>query len=119
MSTFNYYYRNNYIGNLPFRRGDVVTVKDWGCCYTTYRRAFRFFTKKIDTPYYHIFFRREKNKEFKVVDVALHENGYDIVVYIKDRDFKDAIISAEGLNLIKQYPLRKREKQDVKLKIIK
>lgn len=110
-----------YVTSLPFRKGDIVTVKNNGCIYPCYTNAFYHFKGEILHELYYS--RRDLNKktQFKIINIALHENARlnAVLVYIMDRDFKEAVIGIDGLKLFKQFPLRKEEKKEIKLDRIK
>ena len=105
---------------FPFRVGDIVTVSNWGESYSTYPVANKYFTNSSETPYYSVSTNeRSCSTEFKIIGIAEHSGNRDIVTYIRDRSGKDVIIGIHGLNLVKQYPLRKNEKQIIQLEKIK
>lgn len=104
----------------PFRVGDIVTVRLWGKSYSDYKRAYMYFAKKIDTPYYNEFLRKRNGVEkFKIIKIAEHSDSWDIIAYISDRNKRCAVISLDGLYLDKQFPLRINESQIIKLEKIK
>lgn len=112
---------------FPFRVGDIVKVKDWGDSYSSYKDAFVHFTGKCQAPYYSNFLHwqdekdaRENAGEFKIIGVAEHGyNKHDIVAYIQDRIGRGQVIGLEGLELVKQLPLRIGERTVIKLEKIK
>jgi len=113
---------------LPFRVGDIVRVIDWGESYSTYKKAFIYFTNSADTPYYCGFtLETEKRRKedgdkqcFKIINIAEHgDNNGNIVCYIQDRAKHGVVIGPEGLKLVKQFPLRKNETINILLKKIK
>ena len=104
----------------PFRVGDIVTVKHWGESYSTYESANLHFTGNSATPYYNEFYmERNDTQKFKIMGIAEHSSGRDIVAYISDRSGKGAVICPDGLKLFKQYPLRINETETIKLEKIK
>ena len=112
---------------FPFRVGDIVKVKDWGESYSSYEDAFVHFTGKRQAPYYSNFLHwqdekdaRENAREFKIIGVAEHgQNKHYIVTYIQDRIGRGQVIGLEGLELVKQLPLRIGERTVIKLEKIK
>lgn len=106
----------------PFRVGDLVKVKNWGCRYTTYTNAFETLTGKRETPFYcnpkndRTLVTLSPNKLFKVVSAAEHESSKgDILFYIIDNERKGAVIGGWGLKPHKVYPLREGESYDIKI----
>ena len=127
---FEYINSDGYTVLFPFRVGDIVKVKDWGESYSSYRGAFVHFTGKCQAPYYSNFLHyqdeedaRENAGEFKIIGVAEHGKSggsySSVLAYIKDRIGRDQIIGLEGLELVKQLPLRIGEKTVIKLEKIK
>jgi hypothetical protein len=124
---FEYKHTDGYISVFPFRVGDIVKVKDWGESYSSYKGAFKYFTGNTNTPYYSSFLNwpkeedeRENAREFKIIGVAEHSmHCRDTVSYIRDRIGRGQIIGLEGLELVKQLPLRIGEKTIIKLEKIK
>lgn len=112
---------------FPFRVGDIVKVKNWGDSYSSYRDAFVHFTGKCQAPYYSNFLpwevekdARENAGEFKIIGVAEHgQNKHYILAYIQDRMGRGQVIGLEGLELVKQLPLRIGETTVIKLEKIK
>jgi len=112
---------------LPFRIGDIVRVRDWGDVYPRYIEAFRYFTNSSDFPYYSpgSFKKTEKRRQegdkqlFKIIKIAEHERDKSILCYIQDRFKHGVVIAQEGLKLVKQFPLRKNETNNIILKKIK
>ena len=124
---FEYKHTDGYISVFPFRVGDIVKVKDWGESYSSYKSAFKYFTGSTNPPYYSSFFNwhkeeeeRENAKEFKIIGVAEHSmHCRDTVSYIRDRIGRGQVIGLEGLELVKQLPLRVGEKTIIKLEKLK
>lgn len=126
---FEYINSEGYSILFPFRVGDIVRVKDWGESYTSYKDAFVHFTGKCQPPYYSNFLHwqdeeaeREAAGDFKIIGVA--EHGYNkykhyVIAYIQDRLGRGQVIGLEGLELVKQLPLRIGEKTVIKLEKIK
>ena len=109
------------VKRYPFRVGDIVTVKNWGESYPTYRMANRFFTGSEATPHYSRFdYDRSRLQKFKIIKIAEHSDLHcrTIIAYIRDREGKGAIIGLDGLKLDKQYPLRINETKQIKLEKI-
>lgn len=112
---------------FPFRVGDIVKVKDWGESYSSYEDAFVHFTGKRQAPYYSNFLdwqdekdARENAREFKIIGVAEHgQYKHYITAYIQDRIGRGQVIDLEGLELVKQLPLRIGEGTVIKLEKIK
>ena len=112
---------------LPFRVGDIVRVTNWGDVYPRYTEAFFYFTKSHDAPYYssQVFRLEERKLEegskqlFKIVEIAEHEDGEYLLCYIQDRAKRGMVIGIEGIELVKQFPLRKNETINIVLKKIK
>ena len=112
---------------FPFRIGDIVRVIDWGETYSTYTKAFIYFTNNANKPYYcglalEIEERRKKDGDkqyFKIIKIAEHEQNNSILCYIQDRTKRGVVIGIEGLKLVKQFPLRKNETINIVLKKIK
>lgn len=124
---FEYINSKGYSVFFPFRVGDIVKVKNWGNSYSTYKNAFVHFTGKCQVPYYSNFLdwtyekdARENAGEFKIIGVAEHgQNERYIIAYIQDRVGRGQVIGLEGLELVKQLPLRIGEKTVIKLEKIK
>jgi len=125
---FEYKHTNGYISVFPFRVGDIVKVKDWGKSYSSYKGAFKYFTGSTNPPYYSSSFlnwdkekeERENAGEFKIIGVAEHSmNCRETVSYIRDRIGRGQVIGLEGLELVKQLPLRIGEKTIIKLEKLK
>ena len=112
---------------FPFRVGDIVKIKDWGESYSSYEDAFVHFTGKRQAPYYSNFSRwkdeknaRENAGDFKIIGVAEHGHiKRYIIAYIQDRVGRGQVIGLEGLELVKQLPLRIGEGTVIKLEKIK
>jgi len=124
---FEYINSDGYTVLFPFRVGDIVKVKDWGDSYSSYKDAFVHFTGKCQAPYYSNFLHwqdekdaRENAGDFKIIGVAEHgQNKRYVVAYIQDRVGRGQVIGLEGLELVKQLPLRIGEKTVIKLEKIK
>lgn len=123
---FEYISSDGYTVLFPFRVGDIVKVKNWGESYSTYKDAFVHFTGKCQAPYYsNLYWQDEKDArknagDFKIIGVAEHgTNKHYIIAYIRDRVGRDQVIGLEGLQLVKQLPLRIGEKTVIKLEKIK
>lgn len=128
LKVFAYHKYSGSIDYLPFRVGDIVRVTDWGESYSTYTNAFIYFTNSADTPYYcGMSLETEKRRKedgdkqcFKIINIAEHTySSGGIVCYIQDRAKRGVVISPEGLELVKQFPLRKNETINIVLKKIK
>ena len=112
---------------FPFRVGDIVKIKDWGESYSSYDDAFVHFTGKRQAPYYSNFLHwqdeedaRENASNFKIISVAEHGHiKRYIIAYIQDRVGRGQVIGLEGLELVKQLPLRIGEGTVIKLEKIK
>ena len=112
---------------FPFRVGDIVKVKYWGDSFSSYKDAFVHFTGKCQAPYYSSFlhwkdekYARENAGEFKIIGVAEHgKNKHYVIAYIQDRVGRGQVIGLEGLELVKQFPLRIGERTVIKLEKIK
>ena len=104
---------------FPFRVGDLVKVKDWGETYSSYTAAFKYFYNDVKPPYYSNNYSIRDCQTFKIWGMAEHVDGHNIVTYIKDIYGHDNVIAADGLELVKQFPLRKGEKTKIKLKKLK
>lgn len=112
---------------LPFRVGDIVRVTNWGNSYPCYKEAFAFFTGSWEKPYYScdnfdIEKRRREDGDkqlFKIKKIAEHELDESILCYIQDRAKHGVVINTEGLELVKQFPLRKNETINIVLEKIK
>ena len=112
---------------FPFRVGDIVKVKDWGESYSSYEDAFVHFTGKRQAPYYSNFLHwqdeedaRENTSNFKIIGIAEHGHiKRYIIAYIQDRVGRGQVIGLEGLELVKQLPLRIGEGTVIKLEKIK
>lgn len=124
---FEYINSKGYSILSPFRVGDIVKVKDWGDSYSSYTDAFIHFTGKCQPPYYSnfLYWQDEKNErknagKFKIIGVAEHgQNERYILAYIQDRVGRGQVIGLEGLELVKQLPLRIGETTVIKLEKIK
>lgn len=124
---FEYINSEGYSVLFPFRVGDIVKVNDWGESYSAYEDAFVHFTGKCQPPYYSNFLHwqdekdaRENAGDFKIIGVAEHGMNRDCVLaYIQDRVGRGQVIGLEGLELVKQLPLRIGEKTAIKLEKLK
>lgn len=127
INLFEYINSEGYSVLFPFRVGDIVKVKDWGESYSSYQGAFVHFTGKHKPPYYSNFLdwkteeeERKNAGEFKIIGVAEHgQNKRYVVAYIQDRVGRGQVIGLEGLELVKQLPLRIGETTVIKLEKIK
>ena len=116
-----------YTKRYPFRVGDIVKVKDWGESYSCYKDAFVYFTGKCQAPYYSNFLHwqdekdaRENAGNFKIIGIAEHgQNKYYFIAYIRDIVGRGHVIGLDGLELVKQMPLRIGEETTIKLEKIK
>ena len=106
------------IRKAKMRVGDIVEIKNDGCRYSTYSKAFKYFTKKERYIPYYSYNDAPKGLEFKIIKMAVHESTNEIVCYLKDREHKDIVIGLSGLRLIKQFPLRKDETTNVEIERI-
>ena len=112
---------------LPFRVGDIVRVTNWGESYPFYKEAFAFLTSSIEKPYYSCdnYDIEKKRREdgdkqlFKIIKIAEHGQDESILCYIQDRFKHGVVINPKGLELVKQFPLRKNETINIVLKKIK
>ena len=104
-----------------FRIGDIVRVRRWGAAYSGWSRGNLYLTGNNKSPFYNESWNESKDGIlFKVKNMAFHPNNRDgVICYIEDRDRKGIIINANALQVIKQFPLRKDEKQLVELEKIK
>jgi hypothetical protein len=104
-----------------FRIGDIVRVRRWGAAYSSWRDGNRYFTGTSINPFYNEYWNeRENGILFKVKKMAFHSNNRDgVICYIEDRERKGIIINANALQVIKQFPLRKDEKQLIEIEKIK
>ena len=127
---FEYINSEGYMVLFPFRVGDIVKVKNWGESYSSYNDAFVYFTGKCQVPYYSSFlhyqdenYARENAGNFKIIGVAEPDQSggpaFSVIAYIKDRAGRDQVIGLEGLELVKQMPLRIGETTIIKLEKIK
>ena len=116
-----------YVGTMvnqyhSFRIGDVVKVIHPGYVYTTYDSAFQYFTKKREAPYFCSFFEKGEDittTHFKIKKVAEHGTlGGLLLLYLEDRLHRGLVIGAEGVRLVRQMPLRKKEKLIIEVKTI-
>ena len=112
---------------LPFRVGDIVRITNWGNSYPFYKEAFAFLTSSIEKPYYScdnydIEKRRREDGDkqlFKIIKIAEHGQNESILCYIQDRAKRGVVIATAGLELVKQFPLRKNETINIILEKIK
>lgn len=85
-----------------FRLGDVVRIDNLGVRYDYYEDAFRFFnildkTKEIggccllDYPY-------DLRNNWIVINIAIHNNGYDILYHLINRKKQHVIINEDGIS---------------------
>lgn len=112
-------FANACVGRYHFRVGDIVKIPDWGQQYPTYKSAFKYFTNSTNPTYFATHYDEIARKGlFKIRGMALHANQASLLVYVKDIQGQDAVIDAEGIKLIRQYPLRKGEKKLIKLDVI-
>lgn len=123
---FEYINSGGYTSLFPFRVGDIVKVKDWGESYSSYKDAFVHFTGQCKPPYYsNLSWEKEEGErngagDFKIIGVAEHgQNKCYILAYIQDRVGRGQVIGLEGLELVKQMPLRIGETTVIKLEKIK
>ena len=110
------------IWNYQFRVGDIVTVKNWGNRYTYYPTAHDYFKRKLGIPYYNSddYCDWKPNDLFKIRAIARHHRMENrLLALIEDRNKRGVIINMDGLSLVKQYPLRKDEKLNKNIEIIK
>lgn len=121
INLFEYKHTDGYISVFPFRVGDIVKIYDWGESYSAYTGAFVHFTSKSQPPYYSNHINERKNaSEFKIIGVAEHSrNKRCILAYIQDRMGRGQVIGLNGLELVKQMPLRIGETTVIKLEKIK
>ena len=117
---FVYRYKDGTDDVFPFRVGDLVRVKNWGCRYTTFQTANNFFSGSTKSPYYSILgsgSRRfpPRSKLFKIAAVVEHCYGRAVVTYIKDNENRYAVIGAEGLEPFKTYLLAPGETNEIVL----
>lgn len=106
------------IRKAKMRVGDIVEIKNDGWRYSTYSKAFKYFTKKEKNIPYYSYNDVPKGIEFKIIKMAKHETTNEIVCYLKDREHKDIVIGLSGLRLIKQFPLRENETTNVEIERI-
>ena len=120
--TFIYKRKSRYwedILKYPFRVGDIVKVKNWGKQYTTYDDAFLQFGVNKDNQFLGIIGEYGDNTEFKIKALARHSaNNRTIICCLESRDKKWAVVGADGLTLVKQYPLRKRNGETKEIHVV-
>lgn len=107
----------------PICIGDIVKVEDYGCMYTTFKAAFKYFgiedTCNISNGNCHIHeLNLTKNKQWKVMNIAAHNNFRygDIIAYIQDRNFNKLVIGIEALKLFDKKVIDTEE--EVKVDIV-
>lgn len=101
----------------PIKIGDLVNVSDYGERYGSYTDAFKFFwggDKCCDYSYYN---EPSKKKLWKVMGLARHGYGNQILAYIQDREFNKLVIKLDALKLFKQ--IGKQKEYFLTLKTIK
>ena len=106
----------------PFRIGDVVRVSSFSECYSWFTLASRyFFHDDTKTGFYNDNVRlRSFDTKFKIKKMVAHSYfGYHVICYCVDREGKDIIIDANGLKLVKQYPLRRGESTEIELEVLR
>jgi hypothetical protein len=117
MRTFTYLLEGYNKMEFPFRVGDVVKVNDFGATYTGWSGANLYFTNKLMSPFYSIYYnKRDTNIPFKIKGIISHPNYRRVVCYLEDRDKNGIIIGAQALRVVRQYPLRKGESDTILLK---
>lgn len=114
---FTYWLNNGVKKTYPFRVGDIVDVINIGRKYSSYSRAYEYFTKSAETPYY-CKHGGGHHQYFKIFAVVEHESSKCVIAYCKDREGRDIVIGMSGLGLVRQYPLRKGESNEVYLEKI-
>ena len=102
----------------PFRIGDIVMVTKDGNMYSRYKVAFKHFTGSTNPPYY-CGHGSEFGKAFRIVAMIGHVSCDAIVTYCKDRLGNDIVIDADGLTVVRQYPLRVGENTTIHLDRLK
>lgn len=116
---FTYPLDNGTIKTYPFRIGDIIRVTNLDYRYTSYGDAFKHFTgSRWKIPYYCDHWYAELDKEFKIFEMVKHGNSNDIIIYAKDRINNDIVIDAHGVKLVRQYPLRKGESIEIRLRAL-
>ena len=123
MELFNYVFEKMVVKNLDFRIGDIVKVIDFGRSYSDCTAINKAFLGIKDNVFYNSSkgrkFRSDKTL-FKIKDVKLHPyDNTEIICYIIDREKKGLIIGSDGIRVVKQFPLRNKEKKNIVIKRIK
>lgn len=107
--------------HLNYRIGDFVKIKNIGETYGLYRKAFKHFTGQTNTPFYCKSSNYDKCRGilFKIKGMGFHELFHDLLLYIEDRNKQGCVISINGVELVKQLPLRKGESTKIVVSRIK
>ncbi len=99
------------LGIYCYRIGDYVKVVDNDYIYPIYSDAFKYFFNSNKKPYYCTTegMKKAKGKVFKIIGIGL--NGADRLVFtMTDRLGRKILICPNGLELVKQFPLKRNEK---------
>ena len=115
---FTYFLDNGTRKTYPFRIGDIIRVGNPDYRYTSYGAAFKHFTGSTKIPYYCDHWYAKLDNEFKIFEMVKHGNTNDIIIYAKDRINNDIVIDARGVKLVRQYPLRKGESTEIRLRAL-
>lgn len=101
----------------PIKIGDLVNVTNYGERYNAYTGAFNFFWGGDDC--YHFSYDNEpsEKKLWKVMGLARHGYGNQILAYIQDREFNKLVINFDALKLFKE--IGKPKEKILTLKTIK
>lgn len=104
-----------------FRVGDIVRIRHWGAAYSDWNYGNRFFTNGTESPFYNKHWDKRNSKLlFKIKKMAFHMYDRDgVICYVEDREKKGVIINASALEVVRQFPLRKDERQVVELEKMK
>jgi hypothetical protein len=116
---FTYWFNDGVKKIYPFRVGDIVIVTKEGNMYSGYKEAFKHFTGSTNPPYYCCHHGSEFGKVLRIVAMIGHVSCDAIVTYCKDRLGNDIVIDADGLTVVRQYPLRVGENTTIHLDRLK
>ena len=99
------------LGIYSYRIGDYVKVVDNNYIYPIYSDAFKYFFNSNKKPYYCTTegMKKAKGKVFKIIGIGL--NWADRLIFaMTDRLGRKILICPNGLELVKQFPLKRNEK---------
>lgn len=105
--TINRFKPSGGIIELPFKIGDIVTVKSYGGTYSSYLEAFRYFNVEKyceiqnDWPSLNVPSNVDNKTLWKVKGFAIHENSPEVLCLIESQDGQHLVIDANFLKIYK------------------